>query len=296
VPSSFVVRGRPVGLDVEELADGARSTEAWSHELQSLRKLHCYDVSGLLPGARYRFEVTSLSAQAGALGSTRPSPAASPSASPDTSPRDAPSGTLQLDALGTLGSSALVDRAALLSASESNASRSVEVQMPLRPRPRTPGRPMLVDRYLGGDLVLQWKPRDSAALEDGSVRGQPAYTGAGVDFQLYWDVPPGSEDGTLAAPDEAAEMAAEAEDAEQLDGHLEASEPPDSLDLGATLDLRQVAAGDQAVAGDQSGERVRTRRVFWPCSAPFWVRRTADGMVECIVRPPPPEGSSFSSA
>ncbi|CAJ1332852.1 unnamed protein product [Effrenium voratum] len=163
-PMKYIIRGRALNLDVEESTMG-EETLGWSHVQKKVAKFQSHHVSGLLPGARYQFQVHAVldvRRRASSASLTSEPTAVSPQVTPRVmSP----------------------ERSVSLASTVSVASPTVEVTMPTRPAPPQPGRAFLLSQGLGGSLTLRWHTSE----------GEEPFTNAawfGVcpwDYELFWD-------------------------------------------------------------------------------------------------------------
>jgi len=191
---SFIVRGRPVGLHFEERVSGEEGPRvpAWSHCQQKMTRLYCHEVDNLAPGMTYRFQVSAVF-KGHPLGRIEHTPrkvesnldvrSRSPSPRPTKGALRQPSSMSHAPRSPRSGFDTQSEGYAV-STIEGPPSAFVEVTLPLSTELQSPGRPELVDRGLGGALVLQWTPRSGTAADATSIVRNTA------DFQLFWDIEP----------------------------------------------------------------------------------------------------------
>eukprot|EP00931_Biecheleriopsis_adriatica_P008421 TRINITY_DN10960_c0_g1_i1.p1 TRINITY_DN10960_c0_g1~~TRINITY_DN10960_c0_g1_i1.p1 ORF type:complete len:2522 (+),score=580.89 TRINITY_DN10960_c0_g1_i1:533-7567(+) len=278
---NFLVRGRPVGLEVEKRSDGAASSDAWCHQQQCLSKLHLQEVSGLLPGVRYRFEVHT-------LGESRPEPQhPSSSRSPIPSPQTTPQSSPRLSVANGASAVSLPSEPA-----ESVASAFVEVTMPLRSTPSRPSKPHLIQRGLGGDLTLRWlshqpdgQGMDEEKLLQGADSDIDSAKKEALDYQIFWTVPSSEDETTASLTAEMVQVHVTA----KTDGSPDACPDCGNIFLEDSRFCRQCGKKRAAAEEPEArGQKVQLCKV-WPCPSACWFRKLSGGVTECILRPQAPK-------
>ena len=162
----YVVRGKPIGLEIEQEADNQDRQVVWSHLKKKRMKYLSHEVNGLLPGVRYQFQVHSITdtGRRRSVGDVSPLPG-----TPSASPRGDGTASWGMGSFGTV--------AATPSGLESLASPGVEVTMPQRPAPPQPSHAILVERGLGGSFTLRWAEHEGRSMKHA------------WDYEVFWTVP-----------------------------------------------------------------------------------------------------------